>query len=219
MFASGQSPKTNDIIRFPASANVINIVETYGVDNTGKTDVTAKLNEIWQSFRKQPVTLYFPKGTYLVSGMVRGFHDTKRGQGQYKAGPYLVGESRTETIIRLKDGTWSNDPFPRLDELPQELDNHVVVHTGDSTNTTFYQVISNLTINTGRNNAGAIGLVYITSNSGHVANVDIISEDGQGAAGVALIGQENGPGMLREYEYPGLPSWHLCQHVLSNGSG
>ena len=73
-----------------------------------------------------------------------------------------------------------------------------MLHSGDSTNTTFRQIVQNLTINIGRNNAGATGMVYITSNNGHIDGVDIISEDGQGAIGLALTGEENGPGLVRD---------------------
>ena len=193
-----------DDIAFPPGANVFNVVTDGGLDNTGQTDCTEALNEILsEKFGKKVQVVYFPKGTYLVSGMVRGRHiGTLRGNQHYSAGPIVIGESRTETIIRLKDGTWPED---RLEpgELPKRIDERVVWHTGDANNTTFYQIIQNLTINTGRNNAGATGMVYIASNNGHLSGIDIVSDDGQGAIGLALTGVENGPALIRDVRIDG----------------
>ncbi len=189
---------TAEEIQFPPGANVVNVVTDLGIDNTGQSDVAPQLNAIIEKLAKQPCVLYFPKGTYLVASRVRGTHNLVRKEGNYKVGPFLIGESRTETVIRLKDGTWPKDPFGDVDTLTKTIDEQVVLHSGDSTNTTFRQIIQNLTVNIGRNNAGATGIVYITSNNGHLDGVDIVSEDGQGALGLALTGIENGPGLVRD---------------------
>lgn len=190
-------------IRFPPGAAVVNVVTDLGIDNTGKTDVAPQLNAIIEKLAKNPCVLYFPNGTYLVASRVRGWQTMVRKDGNYKVGPFLIGESRTETVIRLKDGTWPKDPFGDTASLPQSIDEQVVLYSGDLTNTTFRQIIQNLTVNIGRNNAGATGIVYIASNSGHLDRVDIVSEDGQGAIGLALTGEENGPGLVRDVSIRG----------------
>jgi len=122
--------------------------------------------------------------------------DTSRNDKSHSHGPWLVGESREETIIRLKDGTWTTPlyNFMPTDGKPEsKVYEQTVLSTGDSTNTTFNKIIRNMTVNIGRNNGGAVGVMYNTSNSGYLGEVDIISEDGKGAAGLALAGLENGP--------------------------
>jgi hypothetical protein len=199
---AGESPD----IFYPAGA-YFNAVTDGGIDNTGRTDVTAPLQALilqqrgqggGPAFRRH---IFLPKGTYLVSGSLRMKIDRSRSQTSHSHGPWIVGESRTETIVRLKDGTW---PQPRyalpLDgegDWERRIDEQVVLNTGDCTNTTFNKVIRNLTVNTGRNNAGAIGVQYNTSNQGYLGEVDIVSEDGRGVAGLALAGVENGPGQVR----------------------
>ncbi len=213
--------KANDI-RFPPGANVFNVVTDGGLDNTGTIDNTEKLNKLLsEDFGRRLQVMYFPKGTYLISGMVRGKHDQSRKSTSHSHGPWVVGESRIETIIRLKDGTWPTDPFEG-EKLPKVIDQQVAWHTGDCTNTTFNQILHNLTINIGSNNGGATGLVYITSNTGHLSNVDIVSEDGRGALGVALTGSENGPGQLRDVRIRGfkrglfnVAPYHMAMSNLS----
>lgn len=48
----------------------INVVE-FGIDNTGATDVTAKLNELFKKVHDEDYTeVIFPDGTYKISGLV-----------------------------------------------------------------------------------------------------------------------------------------------------
>jgi hypothetical protein len=203
-----------DIV-YPPKANVYNVVRDGGVDNTGKTDVTAKLQKLIAERANSIAILYFPKGTYLVSGSLIVKIDRSRKPSSHSHGPWIVGEKRSRTIIRLKDGTW---PKPLYDlskktlrgrgkrkrmRYPSALDRQVVLSTGDSTNTTFSKIIRNLTINVGRDNAGAIGVQYCTSNSGFLGEVTIVSEDGQGTCGLALAGVENGPGQVRNVHVRG----------------
>lgn len=187
-------------IVYPPDSGVFNVVTDGGVDNTGTTDVTAKLQQILDDRHRKIQVVYFPKGTYLVSGQLRMKLDTSRNDKSHSHGPWLVGESRAETIIRLKDGTWTQplyDFTPGHTKPEKKIYEQTVLSTGDSTNTTFNKIIRNMTVNIGRNNAGAVGVMYNTSNSGYMGEVNIISEDGAGAAGLALAGVENGPGQIR----------------------
>ena len=52
------------------TGKAINVVE-FGIDNTGATDVTAKLNELFQKVHTENYTeVIFPDGTYKISGTV-----------------------------------------------------------------------------------------------------------------------------------------------------
>lgn len=58
---------------FPQGVVVDVTQAPYSMDNTGKEDVTATLQRAIQENRglDRPTTLYFPKGTYLVSDTLR----------------------------------------------------------------------------------------------------------------------------------------------------
>ena len=52
------------------TGKAINVVE-FGIDNTGATDVTAKLNELFKKVHDEDYTeVIFPDGTYKVNGLV-----------------------------------------------------------------------------------------------------------------------------------------------------
>jgi hypothetical protein len=206
-------------IVYPPKSGVFNVVTDGGVDNTGKTDVTEKLQKILydgtNATGRRLQVLYFPKGTYLVSGALIMKVDISRTETSHSHGPWLVGQSRTETIIRLKDGAWPTPVFDltKPDEkgkYPDRLEKQVVLSTGDCTNTTFNKIVRNLTVNIGKNNGGAIGVQYNTSNSGYLGDVDIVSEDGAGTAGLALAGVENGPGQIRNVTIKGFDIGLYC---------
>ncbi len=201
-FAPAASAENLHIV-FPPDSGVYNVVTDGGLDNTGKADVTKPLQELMKTGGAK--IIYFPKGTYLVSDSLRMKLDTSRSPRSHSHGPWIVGESRKETVIRLKDGTWP-DVLYDLEAGGKEakkLYEQVVLSTGDATNTTFTKRIRNLTVHTGKDNAGAIGVMYNTSNIGTLGNVDIISGDGKGVAGLALAGVENGPGQVRDVRIGG----------------
>lgn len=70
----------------------INVVE-FGIDNTGATDVTAKLNELFKKVHAEDYTeVIFPDGTYKISGPVNVITPSDRkkyvyihAQNRYKA--------------------------------------------------------------------------------------------------------------------------------------
>lgn len=178
---------------FPPNAGITNVVQN-GVDNTGKTDVTAKLNSILSacglSCRKM---IYLPNGTYLVSGTIQC--PTCNGAGS-SDGPLIVGESRKGTVIRLKDGTWPVDTLA-INRTPGYITRQVVFHGGDCGNNTYAKVFRNFTIDIGSNNDGAIGMNHSSSNYGVVSDIDVISRDGKGCIGIALTGGEIGPEIVQ----------------------
>ncbi len=204
-------------IVYPRSANVFDVVRDGGVDNTGKTDVTAKLQQLIRERSRSISILYFPRGTYLVSGELVVKIDRSRKPTSHSHGPWIVGEKRSETIIRLKDGTWPKPVYNLSEGKERRLDKQVVLSTGDSTNTTFNKIIRNLTVNIGSNNAGAIGVQYCVSNSGYLGEVSIISEDGKGVAALALAGVENGPGQVRNVYARGfdIGLYNAAMHMMS----
>jgi len=184
----------SDII-YPAKSGIVNVVTDHGVDNTGQSDVADTLSGIFKRYISNQV-IYFPRGTYLVRKQIQA--PICPNNAGTSVGPVIVGQSRKGTVIRLADGTWPTDRFA-AGSRPDGwwVDRQVVLHGGDCYNTTFGKEIHNLTINVGRNNAGAVGVVFTASNYGCLSDLDIISEDGNGSIGIVFQGAEVGPAYAR----------------------
>nr|DAU68328.1 MAG TPA: tailspike protein [Caudoviricetes sp.] len=115
----------------------INVVE-FGIDNTGATDVTAKLNELFRKVRDENYTeVIFPDGTYKISGKVSTFIPGDRqkylyihAQNRYKAileihgnrdGNYTGLELRPESFTQTRGYNVKVDGFTvNNHELPAE---------------------------------------------------------------------------------------------------
>lgn len=94
-------------------------------------------------------------------------------------GVRVVGQSRAKTIIRLKDGT---PGFGKGAE--KAVMAFFLLQRGSNVNVgNFFE---NITIDTGKDNPGAIGLRWNASNHGGIRNVAIRSADGAGRAGLMM---------------------------------
>jgi hypothetical protein len=169
---------------FPPSAKVIDVTQPpYSADRTGKTDVSAILskaaNDDINISGWCPRILYMPNGTYLVKNT---FAWKLAGSGNGN-GPVVMGQSRTGTVIKLAKGTWP---------LGTELKG--VIQTGAGVEQNFNKSIRNLTVLVDSNNAGAIGIVYVSNNVGMISDVNVISADGKGAYGIQACGGVSGVG-------------------------
>lgn len=102
----------------------------------------------------------------------------------------IVGQSRSKTVIRLKDsspgfGTGSEKAVVTFYLLKQGSN----VNNGN--------VLQNVTITTGKGNPGAIGLTWSASNYGGIRNVALRSSDGTGRAGL-LMDRRNATSYLHD---------------------
>jgi hypothetical protein len=70
-------------------------------------------------------------------------------------------------------------------------------------NEAFKNFISDLTVETGRGNRGAIGIDYLSNNVGAVRNVTVRSGDGLGVAGISMTRKWPGPALLRNVSVTG----------------
>jgi len=130
---------------------------------------------------------YFPKGTYLVNGTItyegpRVVHPKKDKENKGLSLLRIIGQSREETIIRLKD----NCPGFGAGTKKPVLTYHKFYEDHIGSNIAFNMQLRNLTIDTGKGNPGAVGLVFLCANAGEVANVTIRSGDGSGHIGFYL---------------------------------
>ena len=82
----------------------INVLE-FGIDNTGATDVTAKLNELFQKVHAEDYTeVIFPDGTYKISGPVNVMVPSDR-----KKYVYIHAQNRYKAKIEMH-GTREQSP-------------------------------------------------------------------------------------------------------------
>lgn len=119
------------------AGKVINVLD-FGIDNTGATDVTEKLNELFRKVRDENYTeVIFPDGTYKISGKVSIFIPSDRhkylnihAQNRYKTilefhgnreGNNVGLELRPESFTNTRGYNVKIDGFNVLNmELPPE---------------------------------------------------------------------------------------------------
>jgi len=171
--------------------NIMTSVTTYGAKGDGKADDTAAIQRALADGRSdgatdyfgRPKELYFPAGTYRVSR-------TLSWEGCCVT---LMGQGSRATVIKLVDSAagFGDARSPKA-----------VVRT-TSGNMAFRHFVRDLAIDTGRGNPGAVGLDYISSNTGSVRNVVIRSGDGAGHIGLAMNREWPGPQLIVDVEVDG----------------
>ena len=170
-------------VTFPACAAVIDITKPpYNAKGDGRTDDSDAIQKALTDTMGAHKILYFPNGTYLVSRTLRYTKKDSRG-GDAWGFNWLQGQSEAGTIIRLKDGVFSDA------DRPQPM----VWGGGFGSADWFHNYVQNMTFDVGRNNPGAVGLNFYSNNSGAIRDVQIVSQDGAGAIGLDLGNDMNGP--------------------------
>jgi hypothetical protein len=164
---------------FPKDAGIVNVRE-YGAKGDGVTDDTAAIRRALDSKatgKYNHVTVYLPNGTYLVS-------DTLQWRLQKK----LQGQSRSGTVIRLKDGAAGFASGK----------GKAVVRCYNSINASIGNFIQDLTVDTGSGNPKARGVDFSCHNLGAMRRVTIRSGDGQGAIGLNMAIPDIGPCLVQD---------------------
>lgn len=199
--AATATSDTPDNIIFPDDAGVINVkAEPYNAKGDGVTDDSAAIAAAFE----RTGLIYFPDGTYLVS---RSFIPPKR-RGKSPSRRILQGQSTAGAIIKLKDNT------PEFGDAAKPLAIFTISYSPEQA---FRNGVRNLTIDTGKGNAGAVGLKFYASNQGGIHHVNIRSGDGAGAVGLDLdYSGGNGPLLVRDVSVDGFDTGidagggHLC---------
>ena len=174
-------------IAFPACASVVDVTKPpYSARGDGQADDTEAIQKALSDTMGVHKILYFPNGVYLVSKTLRHTKQDSRG-GEAWGFNWLQGQSTARTIIRLKDGVFTDADRP-----------HPILWGGGFGSADwFHNYIQNVTFDAGRNNPGAIGLNFYSNNSGAIRDVQIVSQDGGGAIGLDLGNNMNGPLLVR----------------------
>jgi hypothetical protein len=175
-------------IVFPSDAGVLNVLD-FGAKGDGVTDDTAAIQAALNAFPNGKRIIYLPNGTYLVSKTLNWPAGTPDTGDDFK-NTILQGQSEGAAIIKLADGASDfNDP-----NIPQP-----VIFTGPAPAQRFGNSIRNLTVDTGINNPGAIGIQFNASNQGSMRQVTIQSGDGQGVNGLDMdFADEIGPLLVKD---------------------
>jgi polygalacturonase len=186
----------NDLNRenivFPADAGVLN-VKDFGAEGDGVTDDTAAIQAVLNAHPNGQRIIYLPNGTYLVSRTIT-WPAGIPGQSDYKR-TTLQGQSEGGVTIKLKDSAagFTNATTPKA-----------VIFTGPPPAQRFGNSIRNLTVDTGNNNPGAIGIQFNASNQGSIRHVTIQSGDGQGINGLDMnFVDEIGPLLVKNLTVKG----------------
>lgn len=221
--------RTLGIMKYPINCkNIIDVTKPpYNADNTGKTDCTKTLQQVFTDVLKREAEaveetvkkliddsphrhnkyirntylgfetrcengilwviypefvppsriIYFPAGTYLVSDTITYFVDNLKNVFGSKPfyelcrGIHVMGESKESVTIKLADNCkgfeiGSKRPVLSLCNVPDCCEKA-------ATNVAQMNTVEDLTIDCGKGNPGAVGLLYMANNSGRVQNVDI----------------------------------------------
>jgi hypothetical protein len=176
---------------FPAGSGVAN-VRDYGAMGDGVTDDTAAIGKAISEninksrYRANPM-IYFPKGTYLVSGPIEGrIQSPKVAEGkEFSAGwlsmVVLVGESREGTVIKLKDkAPGYGDPAAKKWVIATGSESDKKDNFKGGGNRAFRHGILNLTVDVGAGNPGAVAIDFVASNRGTIDGVTLRAAAGSG---------------------------------------
>ena len=125
--------------------------------------------------------LYFPKGTYLVSDTVTYSFDNlvSPQSAVYKCelcrNVHIIGEDKDNTIIKLAD---NSKGFEKGNSKPVLSFNKKSVPDTETTNCAQMNTLEDITIDCGKGNDGAIGVLFAASNCGRIENVTVKGEGG-----------------------------------------
>ena len=190
----------------PANA-VANVKTDFGAKGDGHTDDTAAIQRaiaatIGYQHQNDKKILYFPNGTYLVGDRLVW----KNAAGAWDTYLTLQGQSRTGTVIRLRDGAagYSDPSSPKAVIYTASLGASATSTTVDgSGNRAHNNFIMDLTVDTGSGNPGAVGIDYMANNLGAIRDVVIRSGDGGGVTGLSMQRYGPGPCMISDLEVIG----------------
>jgi len=209
---------------YPADANIIDVKRDFGAKGDGIADDTAALQKaivtsLLGDYRN-PKVIYLPVGTYLISDALRARITTAPDhQGGWsdgwRCGLVLVGQSREKTIIRIKDRcpAFADKTKPLAMIYTGSTDHsEKQVRAGGIGNEGFQNYLMNFTVDTGRGNAGAVGINYLASNRGMMEEITVRSGDPAkiGVCGIDTSRWCPGPALVKNVSVDGF-DWGLHQ--------
>ncbi len=186
-------------MELPADSGFVN-VKDLGAKGDDVTDDTEALKKVFGRNKQDPGgairSIYIPDGIYLVSDTLE-WGDKKKD---------VRGQSRDGVIIKLKD----NCPGFQDPKNPKKVLQVEYGHGGQN----FNQKLSNITVDIGKGNPGAIGIGFHTNNGGGVYDVAIRSSDPQkrGYTGLMMDKGWPGPGLIKNVYIDGFDTGIFITH-------
>jgi len=160
-------------------------VKDYGAKGDGQTDDTAAFIQaltyarVNEDSTKQPLVLYIPAGTYVVSDSLPMYPYT-----------HIIGNYQCRPTLKLKDNTPS---FSGGKDL-------VLATFGDDEHTdNFYHQVHNINIDLGLGNPGAVGIRWAVAQGTSLRNITINVNSGD----VGIFGENGGGGFIGDVEVIG----------------
>ncbi len=190
------SPAIGQTFTPPPNANIVDVLTFGAIPNDGLDDLAAfqaALNATVGSSR----ILYVPNGTYTFSGRLNW--------GGVGSGGFftLQGQSQAGVILRLNDNAvgFDNPASPLV---------FIDAYEGNTANQ-FRNYLRDVTIDTGANNPGAIGLEFQANNTGRIENVTIRSSDAtkRGVTGLNQGFNFPGPLLIRNLTIDGFDTGYV----------
>ena len=171
-------------IVYPADAGVVDVTQApYYAPRDGRADATEAIQRAINDYTGKRRLIYFPNGIYLITKTLTLPLTGAQGHTQY-GNTNFQGQSRAGVVLRLRDRTFPDAARPQP----------VLTSGRHGSADWFDNSIRNLTIDTGKGNAGAVGLQFFTNNEGCARDLTIQSQDGAGVCGLDLAYNDmNGP--------------------------
>src|SRR6185436_7502148 len=100
-------------VAYPAGNAIIDVTKPpYGAKGDGKADDTAALQKALTDAMGRHMVIYLPSGTYLISDTLKWSKKNSAGQEAWGFNT-VQGLSSGKSIIRLKEGTFTDPAKPR----------------------------------------------------------------------------------------------------------
>lgn len=181
-------------VAYPQCDKVIDVTKPpYSAKGDGVHDDTEAIERALSDMMGLHKLLYFPSGTYLISKTLQWSKKNSEGKDAWGKN-FLCGQNVNKTILRLKDGTFTDSANPQS----------MMWCGGFGSADWFHNYVENLTFDVGDNNPGAIGLQFYSNNSGAVRNCRFVAGGSSGKIGLDLAHRDmNGPLLVRNCEVVG----------------
>ena len=187
-------PEVKSQTEFPLNSGVIDVTKApYHAKGDGVTDDTEAIQSAMDDYPNQARVIYLPAGTYLISDQINWPKGTSGGNAYKRT--TLQGAGIQKTILKLKDNApgYGNPSTGKA-----------MLWTGTAPAQRFGNHIFDITVSTGKNNPGAIGIRFNASNQGGMRNVEIIDPGNSALIGLDMAyTDEIGPLWLKNIKITG----------------